>query len=337
MRISPVFFLLTFALHGNPISDQSCVAVDFPLLTAGDLAQRLPAFGRLPAEQRLGFAPDPGLRRILPAAELNRWLASAAPRHDDGKASGQNQPLAVEHGLCVVRRSRTITPEETLASIRGAFAGRDVEIEVLELSKRMVAAVGTLRFSLNELPLLEQPRKVSTNPGIAIGWNGWFIEPDGRKRPVWARVRLKEKSLRAVTQKDVAAGERLSPENIRQELRESFPWTAQPPPNIEDLYGRAPRVPLLAGELVHAARLVELPAIRKGDAVILEAVTPHTRLAVEGKAASTAYRGQTVSIVTALSKKAVQAVASGEGRATIAGDGSREAPATRDAPAKGQR
>lgn len=221
------------------------------------------------------------------------------------------------NGICVVRRSRKITPDEACSVIRGVFARRDVQVEVIEVSQREVATIGTLRFSVHDLPLTGDPARAFT-------WNGWYVEPDGRKRPVWARVRLKETVIRAIALKDLAVGEVLTRENVRLEPREAFPATETETP--EAVWGQAPRSPVLEGAWIDPKRLAKVPAIRKGDTILLEAVTPQSRLTIPGTAESTAYTGQRLTVITSLSKKAVRATATGQGRA-IAADTS-ASPAT---------
>ena len=286
---------------------QPCVEFDAPVMTAGDLAQHIPAFRRLPAELRFGLAPDPGLRRVIPAGELNRFLATSTG------ASPSAADVAVERGICFVRRSRTISAVETESALKGVFGNRKVQVEIVELSRRAVAFTGMIRFSMHELPL-------ATDPAMPVTWNGWFVESDGRKRPVWARVRLREKVDRAVAQTDIAAGEALSKENTRMEQRESFPFPGAKPEPYAAMFDKAARGPILAGQLIRPERLKEIPAIRRGDTVTLEAISSQTRVAVEGKAQSTAYRGHKVAITTALSTKVILAIAQDKGRATVTTD-----------------
>jgi len=207
-------------------------------------------------------------------------------------------------------------------ALHEVFRNRKIQVEIIEISKRAVAYRGVLRFAMHELPL-------GKDPSMAVTWNGWFVEADGRKRPMWARVRLREKVAHAVAQKDIAAGEMLSAKNIRIEQRDSFPSPGDNAERNTDLFEKAARVPILAGELIRPERLTVIPTIRRGDIVTLEATSSQTRVAVQGKAESTAYRGQKVAIVTTLSKKVILAIAQEKGRATvIPGPGTRETGTT---------
>src|SRR5208282_472496 len=53
----------------------SCLPLEGDRILARDLAAATPAFALWPPETELGYAPAPGLRRVLRAAELRR-LAS---------------------------------------------------------------------------------------------------------------------------------------------------------------------------------------------------------------------------------------------------------------------
>ncbi len=281
---------------------ETCIALDSPVIVAGQLAPFIPELQGLPPTLKFGFAPDIGLRRVLGADALNRFLL-AGQRSPRGATKNAN---AIQGGVCIVRKSRTLSASDAIPAIRAAFPERQLEIDLIEISKRAVATLGSLHFSRSDLPQALSPATVFT-------WNGWYLEPDGRKRPIWVRVRLKEKALRVVAKKDLAIGEILTPDNVGLEERESFPTVE--PDDIHEVWGKAPREPILAGTILPSKRLVRTPAIRKGDPVLLEAVTALTRLSIPGKAESTAFKGQRVMVTTALSKKAIQATATGNGRA----------------------
>ena len=296
-------FVIGEIVAGTAIADH-CIELDATVVTVGNIASHIPAFEELPAELRFGLAPDPGLRRVISAGELNRFFAALT------KAVSSVRRFPVESSLCFVRSSRTVSEAEMELALHGVFRNRTIQIEIVEISKRAVASRGMLRFSIHELPL-------GKDPSMAVTWNGWFVEADGRKRQVWARVRLREKVAYAVAQQDIAAGEMLSAENIRIEQRDSFPSLDGNADWNTDLFRKAARVPILAGELILPGRLTAIPTIRRGDIVTLEAISSQTRVAVQGKAESTAHRGQKVAIRTTLSKKVIFAIAQEKGRATV--------------------
>jgi flagella basal body P-ring formation protein FlgA len=301
------FVLVSLALESRPFAiakDPPCVEWDSSFITAGDLAVHVPAYRGMKPGLRFGPAPDPGLRRVISANELNRFLHRPELRGNDTLA---------ERGLCIVRRSRTLPHDEVLLAMQREFPGRAVQIQVLEVSKSRVGVVGGVRFSIHELPL-------AGNPALAVTWNGWFVEPDGRKRPVWARVRLCERVAMMVAKKDIAAGEVLEDEHLAAVDQDRYPGptrvgSAREVPTA--VQGKAAKRPILAGSPVRPEMLEPVPSIRKGDVVTLEVLSSHTRLAVEGKAESTAMRGSKVAVSTPFSKRVVLAVAQEKGRATL--------------------
>ncbi|MGC8795065.1 MAG: hypothetical protein ACP5U2_16915, partial [Bryobacteraceae bacterium] len=67
-----MFFLAWLALAAG---EGSCLAIPGERVTAADLAAVEPAFARLAPGTVLAWAPAPGVRRILSAAELARLAA----------------------------------------------------------------------------------------------------------------------------------------------------------------------------------------------------------------------------------------------------------------------
>lgn len=299
---------ITLSALEPPARAQSCVTIDQPVITVGTLAPHSPPFQSLPAELRFGLAPEPGLRRILSQSEINRFLQNART----SKSVSETRDF-VERSLCLIRLGRTISVSETEDAIRSAFSDRSVEIDVLELSKRLVGS-GVLHFSAHQLPR-------ALDPSAAVTWNGWFVEQDGKKRPVWARVRMREKRSILVAARDLLAGEILTLDNTTNEERFVFP-EAQTIPAAAPirLLGMVTRRPTPVHEVIARKNLTEIPAIRIGETVTVEVLARQTRLTVEGRAESNAYAGQRVSISTPFSKRIVHAVAKDKGRAVVEAD-----------------
>jgi flagella basal body P-ring formation protein FlgA len=281
---------------------EACVAIHGPSIAAGDLAPFLEPFRRLHPGFPVSPAPNPGLRRVLSPAMLNRILRTISP---------QKPFESVGEGLCVIRESRLLSAEEFAAAAKEAFPGRQVEIEVIEYSRHPVGA-GRVRFAAHRLPLVR-------DTSAPILWNAWVIEEDGGKRQVWAKLRLRETRSVFVAAREIRAGEILSPTNTRTELRTVFP-EVNPMPAGElaaRLSGSAALRTLPAGRAICPPDVMEVPVIRKGESIRLEVISNHTRVAIAATAQTTAYAGRRISVSTAFSPRPMVAVAQTHGHAIL--------------------
>jgi hypothetical protein len=158
-------FLLAFALAG-------CVPVEGDKITARDLAEAVPAFSILSGDTVVGLAPAPGARRIFRAAELRR--------------------LAAKHGLtleaagetCAERPMVELDRARVLAAMRSSLDDPEASIELVELVEFRVPR-GEIEFPLGGLR-----KPPSRQPDAAVLWSGSVRYGEGRRYPVWARVRV---------------------------------------------------------------------------------------------------------------------------------------------------
>ena len=135
-------------------------------ITAADLAAVLPAFAAVAVGTRVGWAPAPGVRRVLRAAELRRLAArlGIAP--------------APEKELCVERPVAPLQPDRLLAAMRRQLPLS--EIEILDYSRTPVPE-GALEFPRNGL------RRIANG----AYWSGYVVYAGNRKFAVWAKLQLR--------------------------------------------------------------------------------------------------------------------------------------------------
>ncbi len=141
------------------------VAPGVERLTAGDLALAAPVFASAPAQAVVAFAPGPGSQRVFRAPELRRLALRL------GLASGQQQDF------CFARRMSVLEPARVVDAMRrGLPEGR---IELVDYS-RGPAPEGELVF----------PAKALWHRSTETVWNGFVRYGNGRRFPVWAKVRV---------------------------------------------------------------------------------------------------------------------------------------------------
>jgi hypothetical protein len=128
------------------------------------------AFAALPPETSFGYAPAPGAKRLLGAAQLRRM---AAP-HELDVAPGAE--------ICVVRSLEPLSRERLEAAMRTSLPDAGARFEIVEFSAFGVPK-GELRF-----PLTGLRRPPLNAPSRPVLWKGYVEYAPGRRYPVWARV-----------------------------------------------------------------------------------------------------------------------------------------------------
>jgi flagellar basal body P-ring formation protein FlgA len=93
--------------------------------------------------------------------------------------------------------------------------------------------------------------------------------------------------------------------------------------DIDRAIGLAARNSMQTGQIVRAADLAKPEVVQRNDLVTLTYITPGIRLTIRGKALDAGAEGDSISVLNEQSKRTLQAVVTGPGRATIAADGAR--------------
>jgi len=115
--------------------------------------------------------------------------------------------------------------------------------------------------------------------------------------------------------RSLAAGEIVQPTDIAWTKAAAAPNDA--PGDADMVIGQAAKRPLRSGAVVLARDVGAAQVIRAGDAVSVSYEAEGISLTLEGKAMGSAGVGDTLSVQNTLSKKIVQAVASGPGQAVV--------------------
>jgi flagellar basal body P-ring formation protein FlgA len=90
--------------------------------------------------------------------------------------------------------------------------------------------------------------------------------------------------------------------------------------DIDRAIGLAARSSMQAGQIVRATDLAKPDVVQRNDLVTLTYVMPGIRLTIRGKALDAGAEGDTISVVNEQSKRTLQAVVTGPGRALISND-----------------
>jgi flagella basal body P-ring formation protein FlgA len=276
-----------------------CVPVESEKISARDLAAVEPAFAALAPETTFGYAPAPGARRVLRAAELKRL---AAP---------QDLPLPAGAEVCIVRPLESLTQERLIASMRASLPDPDARIEVVEFSG-FGAPRGEIRFPLAGLrqPPARAPRQ-------AVLWKGYVEYAGGRRYPIWAKVRIGVLRTRVVADRDLRAGHLIEPGQVRQETAEVFPAADAFAESVEQVAGRVLVRAVAAGSPLPLKLLAAPRDVERGDPVRVEATSGQAVVAIVGRAESSGSLGDTVVVRNLTSGKSFRAQVTAKGAVAV--------------------
>jgi flagella basal body P-ring formation protein FlgA len=274
-----------------------CVAVDGPAITAGSLASAVPRFAALPADTVLGFAPQPGVRRVLGPRELNVWLRRFLP---------ESPGVDVTASPCIEARSRTVRREEVEDAVRRAFGsrGREFRIELAAFSA-MATGPESLHFDVAQMPR-------STDPSGFVIWTGTAGGETGQPRRIWARVRVRERSREPFAGRDLRRGELLREGDV--EWREVWRVPGVP----VSLPGQLPQDStwmrsLKQGDSIRASDLKLPQLVRGGDEIELELADGDVHLRLRTTARTSGHSGQRVLVSSPFSKRSIPGVVKAKG------------------------
>jgi flagella basal body P-ring formation protein FlgA len=268
-----------------------CFPVTGPRILARDLALADPRFSALPSTLAVGFAPEPGGKRIFTAAELERL----------GRANGlrlENPP-----DICFELPMLHVLESDAEIAMRQALPA-DAELKIVELAKSDVPA-GQLEFPLDGL---EPPPPAA--PGTQLWprlWRGYVKYEETRRAPIWARVSILIRYTAVIANKDLPVNGIVDAASVRIESRTGPLTREKAASHIEEVSGRLLKRAVSAGAPIPLASLTDLPAVRRGDSVQVDVESGAAHLRFTAVAESTANEGDMIELRNPLSGKTFRA------------------------------
>jgi flagella basal body P-ring formation protein FlgA len=276
----------------------SCLPLEGDRILARDLAAAMPAFALWPPETELGYAPAPGLRRVLRAAELRR-VASR-----QGLDGG---PMA---DVCVERPTAPLAPEALRAALALAAGDPDARIEILDWS----------RYAVPRGPI-EFPRTAAVaegnGPQAPVLWKGFVKYGERGRFSIWVRARIEVRMTQVSARTDLAIGRPVQESQVQLERVNLSPFGAQPARSLAEVVGRVPRRPIPAGTPILPGQL-EIPMeIHSGDAVTVRVTSGRAGLKLEGVAGGEGRRGDLIPVKNPATGKTFRARVEGAGNVAV--------------------
>lgn len=283
-----LLFTILAGLAATPPPGQ-CLSTASARITAGLLAQSAPAFAAVPADAVLGFAPAPGIPRIIGPRELNGWLR----RHKQPASTGPNT------SVCVLRAPLDDGFGTAAAAIRQAIAAASRRIEFrLEAVRGAIPEGGSAHFDLRDLPDLAGPEE-------AVSWPGWAHDPGGsRTGRITAQVWVAEWAARAFAARSIRQGAAYSDGDIVWRRGWGPPgfFPGAPTPGMSWTKPKKP------GEAIERSDLRAPNVVTRGDPVDLEVRGGAVRLVVTARALRSGAPGERIPVSSPFAKRIVDAI-----------------------------
>ena len=277
-----------------------CVPVTTNRITGRDLAKANPAFAAIPATYIVGIAPEPGQRRTISVAELERIAAA------------NRIPRAAFTEVCFTVPTAKLVEKDVVAAMRQVLSP-DAEVKIVEASNGDVP-VGSIEFPLVSL----QPPAADAG-GVQL-WRGFVRYAETRKAPIWARVIVVEHFKAVVATRDLAPNTALGSimgSFFRVEERTGPPPREKIATTLADVAGRQVTRSIKAGDVIPIAALTAAWDVRRGDPIRVEVRSGEAHLSFDAIAESPAREGDMVEIRNPGSGRIFRARLEQDGRAVI--------------------
>jgi flagella basal body P-ring formation protein FlgA len=290
-----MMFLAPFALAG-------CLALGAgsERVTAADLAPAFAGLESVPPATVLSFAPEPGIERVFRVPELRKIAAQF------------HLPAAPEDEICVTRTVAPLEPATLLAAMQKEVPG--AKIAILDFSKQ-AAPQGEIVFRRGGL---------RSNSVAGAMWFGAVRYAPSREFTIWAKVTVTAQVSRVVAKRDIAAGQRIEPDDIGIETREEFPSPQAIPASASSVTGKSSRAPIHAGAVIRPEILEISKDVRQGEIVEVEVLDGGAHLKFEARAEASGSVGDAIPVRNPASGKRFVAKVQGIGRVFVDGSAAKE-------------
>lgn len=293
MRMIFGFLLVTVALAG------ACVEVSSDRVVAGQLVEAVPVLRKLAPDTSLGYAPLPGLVRVISGRELSLI------------ATRDGVILPDVPDFCIGRALRPIAPAEMQAALQAALGIPEAEVTVEDYSSQPLPP-GKLEFQRSTLS--QPPPNAPASP---VFWRGRLIYDQRQGVPVWAKVKITVDRTVFVAAEDIAAGAVLREGDVQLSIVREFPFSAPRLESAGEIIGKVSRRMIRAGQRITGNALDEPKDVIRGDIVQVRVIDGPATLSFDGLAVSSGKKGETILVHNSASGRNFRAVVEEKGRAVV--------------------
>ncbi len=291
--------LILFLMMDAAAAPAICVQVSSDRIVIGDLLDAVPLLRELAPDTLVGFAPLPGTERIVSGRELTLL----ARRHGFS--------LTDVPDVCIGRALHAISPDEMQAALTAALGIRDAQLEILEFSSQPLPR-GRLEFQRSTLN-----RPPASAPETPVIWRGKLIYDDSRSVAVWAKVRIAVDRPVFLAAEDIPAGAVVRDVQVKSATVREFPFSGPSLDSPAEIVGKITRRNIRAGQRLTASALDEAKDVARGDIVQVRVMDGPATLSLDGIAASSGKKGDTILVHNSASGRNFRAVVEEKGKAIV--------------------
>jgi flagella basal body P-ring formation protein FlgA len=296
MRMA-LHLLFAIALQGGP-----CLLVQDDRIYGRDIAVAVPGFAAFPDGFALGYAPAPGVRRVLQGTALQRV------------AKSQGIDLESVPDVCFERALGDLNAEAIHEAMRAAFedeSGASVQIDVENWGPQ-TAPLGKIVF-----PLTGIQAPGSTDPKSEVLWRGYSLYGSNHRFGIWARARLSAKVTRVVAAVDIEPGKPIQANQVRLESAEVFALDTRAMGRLDEAVGYSPRSLVLSGAPILRSQLSKVAEVIKGDLVRVQVTDGGAHLVLDARAEGSGTTGAKVWLKNLTSGKVFRGTVAGKGTVVV--------------------
>ena len=288
-------WLIPCALAQTP-----CLTVSGEQILGSDMARAVPALNKISPTVPLAPSPFPGNTRVFYLSELQSIGARFSIHVDDPRE------------VCFrIATTESLDRDRVIDAMRKALGIPEARIELLEATAGPVP-VGAIEFERQNLGAPAAPDRRTPVP-----WRGDIVYAGNRRFPISARVRITAPVNRLVALEPLRPGVVIKPNQVRNELAESFPLAVNGTFSIEQIAGMTPIRPVAAGAEVRLDNLTRPNDINRGDLVRVEVRFGAAHLALTGRAESAGHIGDTIAVRNPDSSKVFYAMVEAAGKVLV--------------------
>lgn len=292
-----------------------CTPVDGEYILAKHVASVYGEFRALDGNLTLSYAPMPGGRRTVSAAEISSWAAA------------HSLNVSVHESACFERSGVVLKADDYQSAIRAhlAPAADRVEIEILDFYARVLPP-GRL-----EMPISGAALPSDEHPENAFLWRGTLISSSGASYPVWARVRVNAARSVVRVVRSLPSGAVLDARDLKSAVERCDPFRLDDSETLRFFVGKS-LVRSVTSSAVLTTRMVqEPPMIRPGERVRVAVLSGSARIEMEAVADAPGNVGDSIVFTNPSGSRRFKAVITGAGRAEVNVNGSADVGARRTA------
>jgi flagella basal body P-ring formation protein FlgA len=243
---------------------------------------------------------------------------SAAPEHSSSDKIVSFGELSEAVPVTIPRpywgkTHHVITQTEIEVAVLAAFGESrpQLQLEVLAHTREVLAAGDA------EFPLPVRSKQIPLHPDTAVLWRGFWRTPDGRRLPIWARIRAVYPRAVVRLRADVTGGTALEPSLIEQVSVLDSALRTDSPELLEQYEGKVLRHFAKAGTVISRKDVEDPPLVRRNTMVRLEVISGSLHLRLKARAEADGRAGDSIRLVIPAGRRQFQATVQPDGSAVL--------------------